>query len=327
MKQRTKVVARTLVSVSGAATIAILLQGCPDQPEMDCNVTRGPFSARYTVVEKTGTCDDVTEIAGEIIGVEQYFAEKGGRKPDLDKPSVALQALAMGDLATTTEATYGVTDPNPEHRLYALGALNSPDPSSNFCTVGSFSSAQLELPAIPPQPAGDGGAGDGGLEEEGGVGDGGSEGGGDNDAGSDASFEPGDGGGDGAPAVAFQEEEEGLPGQDAVSIRYDWSNVRFIVKPEIPGQAFDGDLAVTQGACTIRYRVNAIAYPMWGRWQFCSAYDDAGNPVGPDDAFCATKANPAAGVPYGSALNPRFKTYCEPSTLLCVLADDVANYR
>src|SRR5688572_29709315 len=111
MKQRTKVVARTFISVAGAVTVGTLLQGCPEQPAMQCTLTRGPFSARYDVVEKTGSCEDVAEIPADIIFVEQYFAEKGGRKPHLDKPSVALQALSMG-----ANVLGGRSDPNPDHK-------------------------------------------------------------------------------------------------------------------------------------------------------------------------------------------------------------------
>lgn len=320
MKHRTKLAARTFLSVSLAGGVAALLQGCPDQPEMQCNFARGPFSARYDVLEKTGTCDDVPELVGELVWVEQYFAEKSGRKPDLDKPSVALQSGTMGGLAQTA-AGQEVSDPNPDHKLYALGAVNSPDPASNFCTVGSFSAAQLELPELPPgEPVGDGGVDDSGAPE------GGSDDAGDTDA-ADAGSDVSTGGDDAAPEAAAQEEPPPpFPGQAAVNMRYDWSNVRFLVRPEIPGQAFDGDLAVTQSGCTIRYRVNAISYPALFRIGTCALPDEDGNPV-PNDAACATKANPAIGLAYGSALNPRFKTRCEPSTLNCVLTNDVSDYQ
>jgi hypothetical protein len=273
-------------------------------------LARGPFSARYTLVERNGTCDDVPEMVGEIIGVEQYFAEKSGKKADLSKPSVALQADTMGTLAVER----GGNTTNPDLKLYALGALNSPDPAGNFCSVGSLNPAQLELAEEPPDP-------DAGSDPDGGVpGDAG-----DPDASDDASVGEDDAGSDAAPEAAAPEPS----GKPAVSMRYDWSNVRFLVKPEIPGQAFDADLTITLNGCATKYRVNAISYPKYWTEALCAPTDpDTGDITGPaDDARCATYANPDLGLAVGSQINPRFKTRCEPATNYCVLVDEVSNYQ
>jgi hypothetical protein len=302
MKRGTKLVARTFVSITGATTVALLLQGCPEQPEIQCSFARGPFSARYTLVERSGTCDGVPEIVGEIIGVEQYFVEKSGKKADLSKPSVALQADTMGTLAQERNG-----NTNPDLKLYALGALNSPDPAGNFCSVGSLNPAQLELAEVLP---------DAGSDPDGGVpGDAG-----DPDASDDASVGEDDAGSD-----AAAQEPSGKP---AVSMRYDWSNVRFLVKPEIPGQAFDADLTITLNGCATKYRVNAISYPGYWSSPLCAPTDPDSGAIGEaDDARCATYANPDLGLAAGSQINPRFKTRCEPATKYCVLVDEVSNYQ
>jgi hypothetical protein len=63
---------------------------------------------------------------------------------------------------------------------------------------------------------------------------------------------------------AIKPAEQVLPGTDAgiapTSIKYEWSNVRFVVAPEALGTQMAGDLSYTRDGCTVAYHVTAL-YP------------------------------------------------------------------
>jgi hypothetical protein len=253
---------------------AFVLSGCPEDPELRCIVARGPFAATYTLVpgsvQGAGDCQQFV-VPGDLLGVEQYFGVTPEKKQDLDRVTLAIQALEMGVKAGERGA-----DPK-EHKLYALGSFVSPTPSGNFCTVKTMTPAQLDLAAVPPD-AGSAGAGP--------------------DAG---------------------------PGDPALSMKYEWSDVRVLVKPSAPGQAFAANLTLTRDGCTAKYRVNAVYYPAGypPSHARCTIVDDAGNATGPNNAMCSPKGDPDAGIPSGSGINPDFPVTCHPELLYCVLTTDV----
>lgn len=269
----------------GGATM-LMLQGCPDQPKIECNVSRGPYVAKYTLVssERTEGTGECPALVGDMIGVEQYYPTNSQGQPNFDISTVALQAKAMGDQGLDTNATGEKLDPDPSHHLYALGTLAGTKPVNDLCRVNNLSTAVLELPEVPPTfPDG-----------------------GDPDAG------PTD------------------PGRPAVSMKYEWSNVRFLVKPATPGEAFSADLTITDSGCVNKYTVNAEYYPGgFSLLASCGSVDpDAGthivNPYG-----CGSDPDPAHGNPLGSQINPLFKNHisCDPDLLWCVLDTDVEHLR
>lgn len=134
-----------------AATLPLFgAPGC-DQPRVACVTGRGDFAAKYTLRSGTGAC---AGMKGEVVGVQSYNASNGDR-PDLEKISVALRAVSLGDLVQHAE-DQALTDTTPGHQPYALGAFSTPVPGGDdFCAVPTLAPAQQDLPlvpAIPPDP-------------------------------------------------------------------------------------------------------------------------------------------------------------------------------
>jgi hypothetical protein len=116
--------------------------------------------------------------------------------------------------------------------------------------------------------------------------------------------------------------EVALPAIDtapATDVRYAWSNVRVRVTPAYPGTQMAADLTITQDGCSAAYKVLGL-WPAVG----CEKLDDNGNGTGqPDASRCDPEADPDAGRPTGSGINPDFKSVvaCDPELLLCVLTE------
>jgi hypothetical protein len=72
------------------------------------------------------------------------------------------------------------------------------------------------------------------------------------------------------------------------------------------------DLVYTRDGCSATYSVVAV-YPA------ASCADADGKP---DERLCATEANPAAGIAYGSGINPDYAVACDPDLLTCVPSKD-----
>jgi hypothetical protein len=101
----------------------------------------------------------------------------------------------------------------------------------------------------------------------------------------------------------------------AVTIKYDWKNVRFFVTAAQTGVQMIGDLTFTKDDCTADYRVTAL-YPATD----CSTVLEDGGP---------RVAAPEKCLPpdldkgrRGSAINSDVATVCDPVLLLCVLAKE-----
>jgi len=125
-----------------------------------------------------------------------------------------------------------------------------------------------------------------------------------------------------APAVqnypAFPGDMTADPPMDpepALNVRYEWSNFQLYVTAGAPGTQFSGDLTYTEDTCTLEYSVV-------GLWPgvFCADEDENGNLV-PNDLYCAPTANPEAGLPVGSGINPDITTVCDPELFYCIQAD------
>lgn len=105
----------------------------------------------------------------------------------------------------------------------------------------------------------------------------------------------------------------------ATTVGYAWSNVRLGVTSAYAGTRMVADLRFSQDGC-------AAEYSVLGLWPAvsCEALDAEGNGLGvPDAALCDPDANPAAGRPTGSGINPDFRDViaCDPELLLCVLTE------
>lgn len=107
----------------------------------------------------------------------------------------------------------------------------------------------------------------------------------------------------------------GMAAVPAVSLKYEWSNVRFYVTAAQTGVQMIGDLVYTKNGCAAQYKVVAL-YPSTP----CSVtVDDAGT-KGPSDELCLPPDLDKGRR--GSAINSDVATVCDPDLLLCVLARD-----
>jgi len=301
--------ARRLGILFGGAA-AFLLQGCPDQPELECLISRGAFAAKYTVVSSTrveGTGECAT-LAGDLVGVEQYFPANADKLQDTSKSTIAIQTNGTG--------TARAPDPNPDHKIYSLGKVDANKPKNGLCTASAFVPAQVDLDAVPPaEPEGGTPDTDAGADDSG------------DDAGApDASVDTDAGDTDAAPPAEQPAADEGEP---AVHLKYEWSNVRFLMKEASPGEAFSADLTVTDSGCVTKYTVNAEYYPpAFGNPSCAGPADDAGVSL-PNQFICSSDPDPAHGVGSGTGINPLFKNYitCDPDLFYCVLTTDVEHLR
>jgi hypothetical protein len=104
---------------SAAALLAasVLIPGlsaCQGQV-IDCSSASGGFGAKYLLQgAPTGTCSEaltkeLTELGGDIIGLQWYVQDHYNRKPGVDRNTLAVQTNTMGSQARTY-ATRKTTD-------------------------------------------------------------------------------------------------------------------------------------------------------------------------------------------------------------------------
>jgi len=105
----------------------------------------------------------------------------------------------------------------------------------------------------------------------------------------------------------------------AVHLRETWKNISTYVTNDFKGMTFAAEATmedVIQG-CTTTYTISALSPAVnWG----IEIYDDMGNVVGydPDDLLCNAEPDPEKGYVFGSGIDPRITTRCDPETFYCV---------
>jgi hypothetical protein len=107
------------------------------------------------------------------------------------------------------------------------------------------------------------------------------------------------------------------PGLPATDRTYSWTNVRVYVTTAYPGTQMAADLVYSEGDCSATYKVLGL-WPAVG----CGVdADENGVEEDIDPTLCDPFADPAAGRPTGSGINPDFKdrVECHPDLHLCVL--------
>jgi hypothetical protein len=97
-------------------------------------------------------------------------------------------------------------------------------------------------------------------------------------------------------------------------VQYEWSDVKFVVEPNVPGTQMSATMKDTEGGCTAEYKVVAMQPNV-----DCFQIDSQGSPVLdsnmnqiPDVSRCSPQAN----------VNPDFAVTCDPDVFKCVLASD-----
>ncbi|MBI4701787.1 MAG: hypothetical protein HY744_11625 [Deltaproteobacteria bacterium] len=275
--------------------------GCAQAP-IDCRSARGDFAARYTWVSGDPHCGGLTT---GFVGLQSFYGADGTSQ-DYSRSSLAIQPDVLGYLLWTSQG-FGVVD--EANKPYGLGNFASTEPSDNVCSVPALSLAEQNIIEIPAEGTGGGGGAGGGAQGGGGgapVGAGGVGG--------------GAGGAGECPGPGP------FPGQPAMDIKFQWSNVRLLVTTAAPGTRFLADLAYpeTIGAvsCSANYRVVGIWPPVdCGIYEF----DECGNVASatPDETVC--HLDPSTAPPGSVVINPDFATSCDPSLLYCVPTTPVAD--
>ena len=126
-----------LVALAGSSFLVTTNSGC-DQPAVKCASARGDYVVRYTYVSGS---DDCKALTGEKVGMQTYNAVGNEGKPDLDRPSVAIQADGIGSLRDKSEKEKAA-DPDPNHHAYALGNFNANVPAGDICLASSLTPAE-----------------------------------------------------------------------------------------------------------------------------------------------------------------------------------------
>ncbi|HEX5658729.1 MAG TPA: hypothetical protein VFX59_16130 [Polyangiales bacterium] len=157
----------TFLRFSSLVVLTAGLVAC-DQPSPKCNIARGLFSARYTLVPGsvtgTGTCG---ELLGEELWVAAYNQRKpGSTNPDPDHIQVGIISTTTQDIKSRAECS-GVASTASE-TPYALGSFASSKPDSDdFCHVPTLTPSQVTVaeaeaadcdpcqPTFPTEPAHD----------------------------------------------------------------------------------------------------------------------------------------------------------------------------
>jgi hypothetical protein len=122
---------------------------------------------------------------------------------------------------------------------------------------------------------------------------------------------------DGAPTT---------PAIPAVSVKYEWKNVRFYNTPASPGTQLIAELTYTRsegGAapCTATVKVTGL----WPAFS-CEA-EDPMDPDGIDETLCSPFPDNSKGRPTGSGISPDIDYYCHPDLKLCVLKKDPPSFK
>jgi hypothetical protein len=105
----------------------------------------------------------------------------------------------------------------------------------------------------------------------------------------------------------------------AVSLKQEWSKVRFVVSPAFIGTQFSGELTYTRNGCRAHYSVRGI-FPA------VSCAKEVMDPAGmtsmvADPIACSACADPASGRA-SSGISPDVETVCDPKGLLCLPTRD-----
>jgi hypothetical protein len=138
---------RTTFAVLFVATpLALLMQGCPDQPSIECVSAHGMFVTKFTPTSGSGSC---AEIPGDVVGIQQYSPKSSNpEKPDLDQSFVAIGTTSMGSLMQYARDGIG-GNVDEVHKAYAIGKFSTKEPANDLCTVPTLDPAQQVLDAVP----------------------------------------------------------------------------------------------------------------------------------------------------------------------------------
>lgn len=271
------------------------------------------FAVRY--IEKgapTGTCDGFTPFKGDMVGMQTYHPDTGKKERDFTKTAVAIRTQSLGELQWMTE-DLGV--PGDIVQANSLGDFTDVDPNSeDLCEAKTLSPAQVIFEGTTfPSDAAYYPLADDTLPETCAADS-------DCNANVNAVCTP-----DGVCGVAPEcmadldcnavdtavcvgaDPASATPGFCAVPVdlpktdlKYEWSNVQFLVTAAAVGTQFMADLKITLNGCVAEYR----AVGVWPSVD-CTTFDPEATSPG-DDALCNPEPDADNGRPIGSGINPDF---------------------
>lgn len=251
---------RLLPAASLAGALALTaLAGC-QQPKINCMSAHGDFAAVYEL-ESGDPNSPCGQLAGDVIGMQTY-AQEGGLNgtPNYNDAIVAIRPGEIGALlsrAMNPPEAGGANLPQDQwYEINSIGGFSAGLPDDNdFCMIPDFDAAEISLPLLPLVPP---------TEDD--------------------------------PNTPDDDESDpGLPEVAATTIRYAWSNAKFLVSADAQGTQFEADLTYTRDGCTAEYHVLGL-YPAIG----CESDDD-----------CTADDN---------GINPDFAVRCETNIGMCVIA-------
>lgn len=107
------------------------------------------------------------------------------------------------------------------------------------------------------------------------------------------------------------------PGAPAVTMKYQYKNMKVLVNANAPGTQMIGEVEYTEDNCTATYK-------MIGMWPPVSCDDGTGTA---DLTLCDPNPDYDAGRSLGSGINPTFKYVCDPDILMCMIATDPPSFK
>jgi hypothetical protein len=136
---------RETLRISSLIALAAGLGAC-DQPSPTCNIARGLFSAKYTLVPGTVTgTGDCGSLAGEELWVAAYTQPKGNSTaPDPKKLSIGIISSTQKGFLDRASCS-GVENTSTE-TPHSLGAFASSKPDKDdFCYVPTLTPTQVTV--------------------------------------------------------------------------------------------------------------------------------------------------------------------------------------
>jgi hypothetical protein len=117
------------------------------QPAMLCATSIGTFAVKYTLIEGTGDCAQLT--SGKV-GVESYLPRTTDH-PGFERPIVAIRAEEMGTLIRQYDAAARIDG----KQVTSMANFTDANPAGDgFCRVGAMNAASMTLASIAASPDG-----------------------------------------------------------------------------------------------------------------------------------------------------------------------------
>ncbi len=125
---------------------SLLVAACDSQqPAMLCATSVGTFAVKYTLIEGSGAC---AQLSSGKVGVESYLPRTTDH-PGFERPVVAIRAEEMGTLIRQYDAAARID----AKQVTSTANFSDVHPTAEgFCRVGAMNAASMTLAAIAAAP-------------------------------------------------------------------------------------------------------------------------------------------------------------------------------